>query len=82
MPAPLLREHNTSVGLVGEYNNVGLPALRINLLPKRDFNANQDFKFSQLSFAQQQVIADGGSGVGSREKSAKAVVMSSIVLVA
>jgi hypothetical protein len=59
-----------------------LPALRINLLPKRDFKASQDFKFSQLSFPQQQAIAEGGSGEGTREKLAKAVVMSSIVLVA
>ena len=59
-----------------------LPALRINLLPKRDFNAIQDFKFSQFSFPQQQVTAEGGSGEGTREKLAKAVVMSSIVLVA
>ena len=59
-----------------------LPALRINLLSKRDFNANQDFKFSQFSFPQQQVTAESGSGEGIREKLAKAVVMSSIVLVA
>ena len=59
-----------------------LPALRINLLPKRDFNANQDFKFSQFSFPQQQVTVEGGSGEGIREKLDKTVVMSSIVLVA
>jgi hypothetical protein len=59
-----------------------LPALRINLLPKRDLIANQDFKFSQISFPQQQVTAESGSGEGTREKFANAVVMSSMVLVA
>ena len=59
-----------------------LPALRISLLPKRDFNVNQDFKFSQLSLPQQQATAESGSGEGTREKLAKAVVMSSIVLFA
>jgi hypothetical protein len=59
-----------------------LPALRINLLPKRDFKANQDFKLSQFSLRQQQTTAEAGSGEGTREKLAKAAVMSSIVVVA
>ena len=54
-----------------------LPALRINLLPKRDFKANQDFKFSQFSLRQQQTTADDGSGEGTREKLAKVAVMMS-----
>jgi hypothetical protein len=59
-----------------------LPALRINLLSRRDFIASQDTTFSQSSLPQQHVRVDGGSGDGTREKLVKAVVRSSIVVVA
>ena len=44
--------------------------------------ASQDTTFSQSSLPQQHVRVDGGSGDGTREKLVKAVVRSSIVVVA